>query len=298
MQICKVIAEIGCSHLGQFDRAKDLIKLAYEAGADFAKFQKRCPEESVPAELRNKPHPTSYYSYGETYLEHRKHLELSIGQHAELKKYCEQLGIAYATSVWDLTSAREVIELNPTYIKVPSACNCDLTLLSVLYGQYNGDVHISLGMVTKSEIDRIIQFVKYQNGERRTVLYHCTSQYPCPFDRLHLLDIEYLQEKYAADGFRIGFSNHGYGIAADLVAWMLGAEWIERHFVDDRAIRHTDAAASLEPDGLRKLCRDFRNIRKAMTHKDELSAEEKEERRKLSSSRTLFEVDPLPIVIH
>ncbi len=62
---------------------------------------------------------------------------------------------------------------------------------------------------------------------------------------------------------------------------MLGAEWIERHFVDDRTFRHTDASASLEPDGMRRLCRDLRAIRPSLMLKRSLSEEEKEQRKKL-----------------
>jgi N-acetylneuraminate synthase len=83
-------------------------------------------------------------------------------------------------------------------------------------------------------------------------------------------------------GMRIGFSNHGYGIAADIAAWVIGAEYIERHFVDDRTVRHTDAAASLEPDGLRRLCRDLKNVSKAMTYPpNELCEEELEQSKKM-----------------
>lgn len=277
----KVIAEIGCVHLGSLERAKALAKLAKVCDADYVKTQKRNPEESTPRHMRDQPHPNQVFAYGKTYLEHRKNLELSIQQHAELKDYCEkELGIKYTTSVWDITSAREVIGLAPDFIKVPSACNRHFELMEVLRDEYGGDVHISLGMTTHDERIDIIEFWRYCS--ERVVFYHCTSAYPCPFEKLYLLEIENLRDSLQPYGFRIGFSNHGYGIAADLVAMMLGAEWIERHFVDDRTLKHTDAAASLEPDGLRRLCRDLRNCHRALLYRpQELDDLELEQRGKL-----------------
>ena len=68
--------------------------------------------------MRDKPHPNKIFAYGETYLEHRQNLELSIIEHAEIKQFCEDIGIGYSTSVWDLTSAKEVVELDPEFVKL------------------------------------------------------------------------------------------------------------------------------------------------------------------------------------
>ncbi len=280
MHTCKVVAEIGCVHLGEMDRAIDLIKLAHFCGADYVKTQKRNPEESVPIGLQSQPHPNSVFAYGDTYLEHRRHLEFSIKQHAELEKFAETVGIGYALSAWDVTSAREIIEyLDCDYIKVPSPCNANWALLDVLFNEYKGDVHISTGMTTAEEMKLLLNYLA-RHDQSRLVVYHCTSEYPCPFERLYLGEIERLCDALP-ELAQVGFSNHGYGIAADIAAYVLGAEWIERHFVDDRALRHTDAAASLEPDGLRRVCRDVKAVYKAMRNKDVLSEAELAERNKL-----------------
>jgi len=282
---CNVVAEIGCSHLGQMDRAKELITLARFCGADYAKFQKRCPEESTPEEMKNQPHPNQIYSYGATYLEHRKALELSIEQHYELKAFCEQLGkIKYSCSVWDMTSAKEVVDINPDYIKIGSPCNQNFEMIDYLVNHYSGQIHISFGMVSKEERSEIINYFVKHNMGSRLVVYHCTSEYPCPFERLYLREIVNLQLEIPSE-ISVGFSNHGYGIAMDIAAVSLGAEWLERHFVDDRTLRHTDAAVSLEPNGLRAICRDVKALNKAMTSKPEgmlgMSDDELSQRRKL-----------------
>lgn len=283
--IPNVIAEIGCSHLGSLERAKELCKLAKICGADYIKTQKRNPEESTPPHMRDKPHPNTAFAYGKTYLEHRQNLELSIVQHAELKAYCEDIGIGYSTSVWDMTSAREIVALNPDFIKIPSACNLHTEMLEFLRDNYEGDIHISTGMTTQEEMNKVLRFVVSDKIKSRVVVYHCTSKYPCEFDDLHILEIQKMHTMWKDSKIRVGYSNHGKGIATDIAAYTLGAEWIERHFIDDRTIRHTDAAASLEPPGLQKLCRDLHAVYRALQRRPKtLDDEEMSQRNKLKFS--------------
>lgn len=284
MKEFKVIAEIGATHIGNMDRAKMLIRLAKDSGADYAKFQKRNPYESVPNSQWDKPHPNEIFSYGKTYLEHRLNLEFTIGQHKELKAYCESIGVGYSTSVWDMTSAKEVITLNPDYIKIPSACNGNITLLDYIDKNYSGDIHISLGMTTKEERKALIEKYNFHQrpGKPRYVFYHCVSGYPVPFEKIHLKEIAALERDILFGPECIGFSNHGFGIAMEPAAYILGCRWFERHFIDDRTFRHTDASASLEPQGLSKLSRDLLALEKALTYKpDELEEIELVQKNKL-----------------
>lgn len=286
MKKCRVIAEIGGTHLGSLDRAKELARLARISGVKYLKSQKRNPIESVPEELQNAPHPNPQFSYGETYLEHRQNLELPIEDHDALLRYCEdELDIYYSLSVWDMTSAQEVIDMNPAFIKVGSPSNQHWDMLKLIFDEYEGtgeeDIHISLGMVTWQERTQIVQFAADQGVDpQRLVWYHCTSEYPCPFDRLYLREVQAIREVIDPRS-SVGFSNHGFGIAADVAAYTLGATWVERHFIDDRTIRHTDAAPSLEPAGIQKLCRDLNAVHKALQAKEQMSEDELAQRKKL-----------------
>ena len=137
-------------------------------------------------------------------------------------------------------------------------------------------------MTTAEEMSELCAWIAHKNVKERVVLYHCTSKYPCPFEDLHLLEIESLSVRYRGSPIRIGFSNHGKGIAADVAAYTLGAEWIERHFIDDRMVRHTDASASLEPQGLSKLVRDLNAVYRALDHRPaQMDADEQAQRDKL-----------------
>ncbi|MBX2894302.1 MAG: N-acetylneuraminate synthase family protein [Cyclobacteriaceae bacterium] len=265
-----IISEIGCNHMGQFEIALELIKLSKDCNADYAKFQKRNNRELLTSEQYNAPHPVAYNSYGATYGAHREFLEFNQKQHAELKKYAESIGIRYTTSVWDVTSAREIIELNPDFIKVPSACNNHFELLALLRDSYTGDIHVSTGMTTKDEIKSIVNFFEEKDqAKERLVIYNCTSGYPVPFKDICLLEIVSLKENYANRVKEIGFSGHHLGISIDIAAYALGATWIERHFTKDRTWKGTDHAASLEPPGLQKLVRNLHQTHEAMAYKSQ-----------------------------
>lgn len=266
----KIIAEIGCNHMGDFEIAKDLIKLAKACGADYAKFQKRTPKELLTEEQYNAPHPVAYNAYGNTYGAHREFLELSAAQHRSLKIYAESIEIGYATSVWDITSANEIIALSPDFIKVPSACNNHFEMLELLRDNYDGDVHISFGMTTRDEGENVIQFFEEKNAAKeRLIVYSCTSGYPVPFTDICLMEITGLKQKFGNRVKSVGFSGHHLGIAIDIAAYTLGAEWIERHFTKDRTWKGTDHAASLELPGLQKLVRDLHHTYDALSFKKE-----------------------------
>ena len=281
--IPRIIAEIGCNHKGDMDIAREMIMTASMfCKVDVIKFQKRCNRELLTKEEYNAPHPHPENSYGATYGLHREALEFTAAQHAQLKEWCEEYGAVYSTSVWDLTSAREIAALQPSLIKIPSACNLKFEMLGWLCDNYGGEIHLSLGMTTKEEEEKIVTFFENRKRARDLVLYSCTSGYPVKFEEICLLEILRLRERYEKRVKAIGFSGHHLGFAADIAALTLGARWIERHYTLDRTWRGTDHAASLEPDGLRRLCRDVRNVSRALTFKDsEILPTEQVQRAKL-----------------
>jgi N-acetylneuraminate synthase len=266
----KVIAEIGCNHMGKMELAKELIDLAKQSGADYVKFQKRNNKELLTEEQYNAPHPNPNNSYGVTYGAHREFLEFNVEQNKELKEYCDAIGIIYSTSVWDVTSAKEMISFNPEFLKVPSACNNNFDMLKVLRDEFKGQVQLSIGMTKKDEVEAIVKFFETNNqAKSRLLLYSCTSGYPVPAKDVALLEINWLYDNYGERVNEIGFSGHHLGIALDVAAYTLGARWIERHFTKDRTWKGTDHAASLEPGGLAKLTRDLNSTYKALNYKRE-----------------------------
>ncbi len=264
-----LIAEAGCNHKGDLLIAKEMIKIAaIFCKADVIKFQKRNNKELLSKSQYNAPHPNPINSYGKTYGEHREFLEFSLEQHYQLKQWCDEFNIKYSTSVWDLTSAKEITSLNPILIKIPSACNNNYKMLNWLCDNYFGEIHISFGMTTHSEEDRIINLFESKGRNKDLIIYSCTSGYPVPFESVGLLEILRLKEKYENKVKYIGFSGHHLGIAVDIAAYTLGANIIERHYTLDRTWKGTDHAASLEPDGIRRLKRDLEATYKALRYKE------------------------------
>ncbi|MGN0325509.1 MAG: N-acetylneuraminate synthase family protein [Lachnospiraceae bacterium] len=278
-----VIAEIGCNHMGKIEIAKEMIETAVTfCKVDAVKFQKRCNRELLTEEQYNAPHPNPENSYGKTYGEHREFLEFSKEQHRELKEFCEEKGIVYSTSVWDMTSAKEIADLHPRFIKIPSACNNNYEMLTWLCENYEGEIQISFGMTTHEEEEAIVELFEKNGRNKDLTIYCCTSGYPVPMKDVCLLEITRLRETYGDRVKRIGFSGHHNGIAIDVAALTLGAEVFERHFTLDRTWKGTDHAASLEPDGMRRLKRNLEQTYEALTYKsEEILPIEKVQREKL-----------------
>jgi len=284
---CKTIAEIGCNHKGDLETAKHLVKLSKDSGADVAKFQKRNSKELLPEYQYNAPHPNPINSYGKTYGEHREFLEFNKSEHKELMNFCNSIDIEYSTSVWDVTSAEEICDLNPNLIKVPSASNTHYNMLEVLRDSYKGEVHVSFGMTTINEQNKLVEFFEEKNqAKNRLIVYSCTSGYPVSFDDVCLLEILKIKDRFNGRVKDLGFSGHHLGISIDIAAYTLGVSWIERHFTKDRTWKGTDHSASLEPTGFSKLTRDLKAAYKSLNYKkQEILDIEKPQRDKLKFSK-------------
>ena len=278
-----IIAEAGCNHMGQMEIARELINTAaIFCRANAIKFQKRCPKELLTKEQYAAPHPNPVNSYGDTYGAHREFLEFTVEQHAQLKEWCEEVGITYSTSVWDMTSAKEIVSLKPDFIKIPSACNTHFKMLQWLCDNYKGEIQVSFGMTSKQEEDDIVALFEQNGRAKDLVIFNCTSGYPVPFEDVCLMEIKRLREKYEDRVKAIGFSGHHLGIAVDVAAYTLGATIFERHYTLDRTWKGTDHAASLEPDGVRKLVRNLHAVHDSLTYKSsEILPIERVQREKL-----------------
>jgi N-acetylneuraminate synthase len=286
-EVPKIIAEIGCNHMGKISIAKELIDMAKEAGAGFVKFQKRNNKELLTEEQYNSKHPVPENSYGDTYGAHREFLEFNVDQNKELKEYCDSIGITYSTSVWDVTSAKEMITFSPEFLKVPSACNNNFEMLRVLRDEFKGQVQLSIGMTTKKEVEEIVSFFEEADqAKSRLLIYSCTSGYPVPAEDVALLEINWLYDNYGDRINEIGFSGHHLGVTLDVAAYTLGAKWIERHFTKDRNWKGTDHGSSLEFEGMQDLVKALGESYNALHFKNsEILPIEQSQRNKLKNRK-------------
>ena len=236
----------------------------------------------------NSPHPNPINSFGKTYGEHREKLEFDINTHKKIINHCKKIGLIYCTSVWDLTSAKQILKTNCKNIKVPSACNNNLKLLEYLFQKFKGNLHISMGMTNLKEENEIFKIAKkFKRKKEKLIIYACTSSYPAKDIDINLFEIHRPQKKFGKIAV-MGYSGHHQGISIDIAAATLGAEWIERHFTLDRTMKGTDHSASLEPDGIRRLNRDLNTLENVLKYKKtEVLSSELKQRKKLKYKKNL-----------
>ena len=247
-----VIGEIGINHNGDVDIARQLIEVAAEAGCHAVKFQKRTPEICVPKEQRDKIRQTPW---GEmTYLEYKHRVEFGRDEYTEIAKICEENGLQWFASPWDVPSVEFLESFDVVAHKVASASITDHELLRALAAT-GKPIILSTGMSTIEEIDAAVEIF----DRSKLILMHSTSTYPMPPEEANLRTIITLRERY---GVPVGYSGHERGLQISLAAVTLGAVAVERHITLDRTMWGSDHAASLEPAGLQH--RDIRVIEQAL----------------------------------
>lgn len=250
-----VIAEIGINHNGSIEITKQLIDEAIDCGCDAVKFQKRTPDLCVPDAqkyaLRDTPWGTM------TYLDYKKKIEFEEDEYREIDKYCKERGVMWFASCWDLPSVDFIEQFDPPVYKASSASLTDHDLLRKMKAT-GKPLIISTGMSTTEEIEAAVEAA----GKERLLIAHSTSAYPCEIDELNLRMIHTLKEMYPNNP--IGYSGHEVGLSTTIATVALGATFIERHFTLNRAMWGTDQAASVEPEGMRRMVRDIRHLELAM----------------------------------
>jgi N-acetylneuraminate synthase/sialic acid synthase len=255
---CYVIAEIGHNHQGDVEKAKQLIRAAKECGADAVKLQKRSNRALYTRAYYEQPYDNEF-SFGATYGAHREALELSLEEYGELQAYAREQGVAFFATAWDFESADLLAELDLPAFKIASG---DLlnTPLQRHIASFGKPIFLSTGGGTMDDVERAVETILPVN-EQLCVL-QCTAAYPAASEDLNLRVITTLRDRFPS--LVIGLSDHQSGISMALVAYMLGARVIEKHFTLDHALKGTDHAFSLMPDGLRRLVRDLRRVEPAL----------------------------------
>ncbi len=247
---CFIIAEIGINHNGDIETAKKLINVAHFCGCNAVKFQKRTVDKVYTKEELSIPRDSIF---GKTNGDLKRGLEFDYDEYKIINEYCKELKMPWFASCWDVDSVDFIEQFDVCAHKISSACLTDIELLKKIKST-NKPVLLSTGMSTIDEIDKAVDIL----GTDNLIIYHCTSTYPTSNNEINLNAIPMLKERYNCP---IGFSGHERGIFPSSAAVILGACSVERHITLDRTMWGSDQAASLEPEGLRKLVRDIRNVK-------------------------------------
>lgn len=256
-----IIAEAGVNHNGDIDLAKRMVVAAKQAGADYVKFQTAVPELVISSVAPKAEYQKQTTGSDESQLEMCRKLHLPLSDYAGLKRFCDEVGIGFMSTPFDLVSIDCLAELGMDYWKIPSGEITNLPYLRKIAAK-GGQVILSTGMSVLSEVEAAVDILEKGGISRGDIiLLHCTTQYPTPYEAVNLRAMEAL----AALGCRsVGYSDHTQGIAVPIAAVALGASVIEKHFTLDRNLPGPDQKASLEPDELLAMTTAIRQIEVAL----------------------------------
>lgn len=252
-----VIAEAGVNHNGDIELARQMVVAAKQAGADYVKFQTAIPELVISTYAPKAEYQKITTGTDESQLEMCRKIHLPLSDYAGLKAYCDEVGIGFMSTPFDLVSIDCLAELGMDYWKIPSGEITNLPYLRKI-ASYGGRVILSTGMSTLDEVENAVKILESNGtGRENIILLHCTTQYPTPFGAVNLRAMESLATLGCAS---VGYSDHTQGIAVPVAAVALGASVIEKHFTLDRSLPGPDQTASLEPDELRQMVDEIRQV--------------------------------------
>jgi N-acetylneuraminate synthase len=271
-----IIAEIGSNHNGDMDLCRRLIDAAAAAGAHAVKFQSWTDSSLIAAEEyeRNTEYSDKKKHFG-TLREMVTAYQLTADQHREAHGYCRSRGIAFCSTPFSNSEVDLLAGLEVPFFKVASMDIVNLSLLRYVARQQK-PVVISTGMATMAEIEQAVETVRAE-GNEQLVLLHCISIYPPEYETIHLRNMDTLREAF---DLPVGFSDHSLGTSIPLAAIALGACVIEKHFTLDQDMEGWDHAISANPEQLRTIVEEGRNVFSALGSRQRVVTPAEIEKRK------------------
>lgn len=254
-----IIAEAGVNHNGRLDLALKMVDEAKRAGADIVKFQTAIPERVISRYADKAEYQKETTGNEESQLEMCRRIHLKLSDYDIIKEYCEEVGIEFLSTPFDLESIDYLEKLGMKLWKIPSGEITNLPYL-IKIAKTGKPVIMSTGMAELKEVEEAVNVLK-EGGAGEITLLHCTTEYPAPFDSINLKAMNTLREKF---GTKVGYSDHTTGIEVVVAAVSLGATVIEKHFTLNRNLEGPDHKASLEPEELEVMVNKIRIIEKAL----------------------------------
>ena len=254
-----IIAEAGVNHNGNLDIAFQLCKAAKESGADVVKFQTWNTEKIITKNVPQADYQVENTGCSESHFDMLKKLELSYEDFTKIKKYCDEIGIQFASTADEEESLDFLVSLGIPYIKIGSGEITNIPYLRAM-GSKKLPIVLSSGMATLGEVETAL-FELENAGATDIILLHCTTSYPCVVEDVNLNAMLTMKNAFK---LAVGYSDHTEGIEVPIAAVALGATVIEKHFTLDRKMAGPDHLASTEPREFKQMVESIRNIEKAL----------------------------------
>lgn len=258
MRTC-IIAEAGVNHNGDVAIAKKLCLAAKNAGADIVKFQTWITEKIITQNVKQADYQSENTGSNQSQFDMLKKLELSYDDFREIKKYCDEIGITFASTADEQDSLDFLVDLGIPFIKIGSGDIGNIPYLRYM-GTKKMPVILSTGMSTLGDVEISIQALR-EGGAENIKLLHCTTNYPCPYNDVNLKAMDTLKTAFGLD---VGYSDHTEGIEVAIAAVARGATIIEKHFTLDENMDGPDHKASMEPDEFSCMVDCIRHIESAI----------------------------------
>ena len=239
-----IIAEIGTSHEGSIEKAKELVDAAAWAGADTIKFQWVYADEILHPDTGFVKLPTGNIRLYDRF----KQLECPPSFYKEMVYYVHSKGCKFCCSPFGLRSLSELLELKPDYVKVASPELNHFPMLKALasyrehVGAENVPVILSSGVSKLEDIKNAVDIV----GTKNVSLLHCITSYPAPEDEYNLKIISTLANQF---GIECGVSDHSLDpVLVPCLSVAVGGTVIEKHITLSRETMGLDDPVALEPE--------------------------------------------------
>ena len=259
-----VIAEIGINHDGSFEKAKKMVKNAFENGAECVKFQCHVIDDEM---TQNDVIPANAT---ESIWEIMKRCSFSENQEIALKNYVEELDMIYLSTPFSRAAADRLEKMDICAYKIGSGeCN-NIPLLTHI-AMFGKPMILSTGMNDIFSISKSVNVLKKANID--FALMHVTSMYPTPYEDVRLGFLYELKTKFP--DIVIGLSDHSFGNYTCFAAIALGASILEKHFTSDKNWSGPDIPISISPPELKDLIFGSNAIFRALKNKKEILDGEK-----------------------
>lgn len=254
-----IIAEAGVNHNGDVNIAKQLCLAAKEAGADVVKFQTWITERIITKDVQKAEYQVTNTGSAASQFDMLKRLELTYEEFADVREYCENIGIQFASTADEESGLDFLVDLGIPFIKVGSGDIGNISFLRYV-GSQGLPVVLSTGMSTLEDVEKSIHALR-EGGAKDITLLHCTTSYPCSYEDVNLNAMDTLRDTF---GLAVGYSDHTQGVEVPIAAVAKGATIIEKHFTLNREMEGPDHIASTEPGEFKEMVDAIRCVEKAL----------------------------------
>lgn len=259
-----VIPEIGINHEGDFDKAKQMIKDAFDANAECVKFQCHIIDDEM---IKNNVIPGNTT---ESIWEIMNRCSLTEEEEIKLKDYAENLGMIFLSTPFSRKAADRLNSMNVDAFKIGSG-ECNNYPLLKHIASFGKPIILSTGMNNIESISISVKILEKSNVD--FALLHTTSMYPTPYEKVRLGALSDLSKHFP--NVVIGLSDHSIGNYTCFGAVSLGASILEKHFTSDKTWPGPDIPVSIDPFELKNLIEGSTAIHQSLNGEKKILAEEK-----------------------